>query len=152
MSDLGIVMICLTMIVITAILSTAWYNINKVDPEEESRQRMLAAEDRFIEAMNREGRDKAASRPKFTPRPSIEYSEEPEPELELESEPDSMAPLPVDPDNPPKPIVYNRRPNSTAPIPRCTCHGQLLKAGQEVLWWPVPGSDAVKVFCQRENS
>lgn len=158
MSDLAIMEICLTAIIIAAIISGTWYSLHKVDPVEESRQRMLAAEDRFIEAMNKPRGKDLWLPPSAT---KVEHSQPPEPkpdpmtpwlEDEPPYEPESMAPIPVDHDNPPKPLVYSRKPGSTAPTPRCTCHGRLLKEGQEILWWPVPDSTVVKVYCQRENS
>lgn len=152
MSDLAIVAICLTVIVITAILSATWYSINKVDPIEEARQKLLTAEDRFIESLKKpHGKDRV----KLAPMPLIDNLVDEKPWLEDEPsyEPDSMAPIPVDPRNPPKPRIYSRSPGSTADTPCCTCHpGRPLEEGQEILWWPVPDSDVVKIFCQRENS
>ncbi len=135
MSDLAIVVICLTVIVATAIVSATYYALKKPDPIEESRQRLLVAEDRLSEALARpRGKDL------WLPR------EEPEPK------PDSMAPAPFDPENPPRERTYQRRANSIAPVPRCFCHDRDLQSGQKILWWPVPDSEEVRIYCQREDS
>ena len=126
MSDVAIIVVCLTIIVITAIVSAAWYNLHKIDPIEEARQELRAAEKQLFSRTLKKS--------------------DPEPE------PDSMAPIPVDPKNPPVPRTYNRRPGSTAPVPKCFCHGQELQSGQEILWWPVPNSGEVKIYCQREDA
>jgi hypothetical protein len=61
------------------------------------------------------------------PVPAAESAPEPEPE---------EAALPVDPDNPPFPRVYRRRPGRE---PRfCHCHGRELVDGETVLFWPNP--------------
>lgn len=151
MSDLAIIVICLTAVVIAAIFAGTYYSLQKPDPVAEARQRLRVAEDRAVKSLEREERVRRApidSRPiEF---PQILPAEEEWLEEEPPFVPDSMAPIPVDHDNPPKPLVYNRRGN--APIPNCTCHNRPLKNGQEILWWPVPDSTVVKIFCQRENS
>lgn len=60
-----------------------------------------------------------------------------------------MAPIPVDPERPPRPMVY--RPRSGQPAPTCHCHGRTVQPGQTVLIWPVPDSEEVRVYCQREG-
>lgn len=165
MSDLAIIMVCLTVIVITAIISTTWYSLHKVDPVEEARQRLRDAEDSVVRSLEREAREQKAARRLFpvSMEPTRQEMQEmpqvmspwleDEPPHEPDSspyDPGSMAPIPVDHDNPPKPLVYRRK--GTAPIPNCTCHGRPLHEGQEILWWPVPDSTVVKIFCQRENS
>jgi hypothetical protein len=65
-------------------------------------------------------------------------------------DPATMAPLPVDPQRKPYARVYRPRPNSPYEPPRCVCHNRPLRADQTVLMWPLPGTDEVKIFCQKE--
>lgn len=74
---------------------------------------------------------------------------EPEQRQESASPPDGGLPVPVDPDRPPTMKIYRPRPGSTAETPRCACHQRPVNPGDKVLWWPVPGSEEVRVFCQR---
>lgn len=84
------------------------------------------------------------------PAPTVEQLEEvfgP-----LEEPPVNNEPLPYDPANPPKEVIYRPRPNTPYPPPNCHCHGRPLKDGQQVLLWPVPDSDEKKIVCKREGA
>ena len=141
MSDLAVVMICATVVVVAAIISGTYYSLKRPDPVAESRRRMLDAEDRAR-------RSHVGSEPWYDVPEVTRALKKPDPE----PEPESMAPIPVDPNNPPVPRTYNRRPGSTAPVPKCFCHGRELQSGQQILWWPVPDSGEVRIYCQREDS
>lgn len=58
-----------------------------------------------------------------------------------------MAPLPVDPDNPPT-WKYYRPSRRGGPVLRCVCHDRPLVEGQRILWWPLPDSEAVHILCE----
>jgi hypothetical protein len=60
------------------------------------------------------------------------------------------APWPVDKDNLPKKLVYQPRQGSIHNPPSCECHKQPIKAGQTVMFWPVPSGE-IKVFCMQED-
>lgn len=61
------------------------------------------------------------------------------------------SPWPVDPDNLPKTRVYNPRPGSAHTPPNCECHKRPIRPGQTVMFWPLPHSSEVKVFCLKED-
>ena len=58
------------------------------------------------------------------------------------------APRPVDVNNPPRLMTYNpKRPSTIV----CTCHGDRLVPGDQVMLWPIPShpDGALDIFCQR---
>lgn len=54
-------------------------------------------------------------------------------------------PFPVDPDNPPRVMVYD----GGMPHLRCVCHVEPLQPGSTVMLFPVPGSKEVRIVCER---
>ena len=74
---------------------------------------------------------------------------EPAPEPEREHF-DALTPpqaRPIIKDDPPRWVVY--RPPVGKQPPFCCCHGDPIRRGAKVLWWPVPHSDGrVDLFCE----
>jgi hypothetical protein len=59
-------------------------------------------------------------------------------------------PVRMDPQHPPYATTY--RPVSGAPAPTCHCHKppRQIQVGQQVMMWPIPGTDGAQfwVFCE----
>lgn len=51
------------------------------------------------------------------------------------------APLPLDPDKPPKRMVYRPKAGSIAPAPSCACHLRPLSPDQPFVLWPIKNGD-----------
>jgi len=54
----------------------------------------------------------------------------------------------IDPDDPPRWVVFN--PKSSDAIRRCICHNFVIETGQPIMWWPVPDGlpGQVDLFCE----
>lgn len=74
--------------------------------------------------------------------------QEPEPVAFDDPVSDAIDPLPIDPANPPKTVVFRphdpARHPSTHPV--CNCHGRPINVGDEMVRWPLPGQDGVLLF------
>lgn len=79
-------------------------------------------------------------------RPIQKPRQEPSP-AEVTS-PDTRPALAIDPNNKPYSTVYRPREGSPYPAPICYCHGNPIVPGQKVLFWPLPDSAEIKIFCQ----
>jgi hypothetical protein len=65
-------------------------------------------------------------------------------DAEVVEEPPS---LPIDPDNPPFPRRYTRRPGSQPKF--CHCHSRQLIDGEDILFWPNPDVEgSFWIVCQ----
>jgi hypothetical protein len=62
-------------------------------------------------------------------------------------EPEGDEPQPIDPDNPPRFVVYNPQGDREPPV--CNCHQRPFRPGDSVLFWPIPGhpDGGVDLFC-----
>lgn len=149
----GVIIVCVTLILITLVISLTKLVLNReakpVAPERMGPQpdgmtwkvpaggSKEAFADRFMKAAQEAAEHNrmvdaalAPADPDRTPAPDA-------------------APAPFDSDNPPVKRIYRRKPGSTAPVPQCFCHRRPLKEGQEILWWPLPGSQEIRIYCQR---
>jgi hypothetical protein len=71
--------------------------------------------------------------------------EEDEPQAVQVEEQQKAAPaLPIDMSEPPTIRIYRGADGKRS----CHCHDEPILNGDTVLWWPLPGSDAVVVFCE----
>lgn len=127
----GVIIVCVTLVCITLVISlTKLITIKEARPKAEPEER---------------SRWESSS-----PPPVFEYEH-----TERKADPDRMPapgddlPLPVDPARPPTVKAYRPRPGSTQPPPRCVCHQLPVRPGEKVLWWPMPDSEEIRVFCQR---
>lgn len=86
-------------------------------------------------------------------RYNLHHNDDPAPApetVDAEVVAEEQASLPIDPDNPPFPRVYHRRPGR--PPRFCHCHGRELQDGETVLWWPNPDVDgAFWLVCAPEE-
>ncbi len=79
--------------------------------------------------------------PEETPEPEIDYSD-PEPE-----EVKQVLELRVDPENPPRAMVYNPAEGFNG-VYLCSCHRQKIERGQSIIWWPNPDTEGVELYCE----
>lgn len=129
----AVIIICLTLIGIVLVISTT-----KLILAKESRPAELSRDE--AERM----RERIERAPK--PTPGIPWEER---DPDRPTPQNDGLPLPVDPGRPPTVKIYRPRPGSTEPSPRCVCHQLPVEPGDKVLWWPMPGSEEVRMFCQR---
>jgi hypothetical protein len=57
----------------------------------------------------------------------------------------------IDPDNPPWYSVYRPEHYDPDKAPRCACHREVIKYGDQILLWPIPHhpDGAVDIFCAK---
>lgn len=152
----GVLIVCMTVLCIALVISRTRLILaskearRTADPEEARRQEAERMRERIERA------------PK--PAPGFDWdevaarlAEEGEAEAARQAGPDDTPsdhgmPLPVDPARPPSVKTYRPRPDSVEPPPRCVCHRLPVQPGDKVLWWPMPGSEEVRVFCQRGDA
>lgn len=79
--------------------------------------------------------------------PPVRKPRQEPPSTEVTS-PDARPALAIDSDNKPYSTVYRPREGSPYPPPTCYCHGDPIAPGQKVLFWPLPNSAEIKIFCQ----
>lgn len=104
----------------------------------------------FVMVMILKRQSQTPTRPVEQPSAEEPFEEftEPEPDVEPvdEEEPEFVEPLPVDPHNLPSMKVYEHQPDKGRPRRSCYCHRRPIPDGP-VLWWPMPGSPEVRLFC-----
>lgn len=127
--------LCGTAFIITAMICVTRLALadrrRREDLEDESRQRYHEASDRAFRTVPQ-------------PAPVFEYSkterrvpepaqEEDRPTVQDVDAATGIPPLPIDPKNPPRTILF---PANEPNPPNCVCHGRKVKPGQSVVAWP----------------
>lgn len=136
----GVIIVCMTVLCIVMVISRTRLILA-------SKEARRTAD---LEEMRRQEAERMRERIERAPKPTPGIAWE-----EREADPDRPPPqhdglpLPVDPGRPPTVKVYRPRLGSTEPLPRCVCHRLPVEPGDKVLWWPMPGSEEVRMFCQR---
>lgn len=53
----------------------------------------------------------------------------------------------IDPEDPPRVMIFNPSPVKGEDEYRCDCCNKILGKGQEVIWWPNPETGGVELYC-----
>ena len=138
---IALAIICTTVLALAFMGFQAWVKINEWKPPKEDAPEPegdLLTEQAILMKMAHD------TIPEPPPEPDVKVAQNPHAEDLADPQGPALA---FNPMHPPEIRRYSPRPGSTAPTPSCVCHQEPIQKDHDYIWWPIPGSKGVKIFC-----